>query len=243
MKNFKNNLEKEILEKIKRGEVKQKSRMFFMLKNISFWVLSVFFVLFGAVSFASILYKISGNFEIIIKTFSKDFDSLGAIVYAIPFFWFLLLFLFLYFAIENYKKTKLFYRVNMYIVILSAIILSFVLGLLMFHAGLAQKTEDFSEKYIPFYDRYLKIQTLKKDIFIKKLKKIGVTKEILEKNPELKEKVSDKFDKNVLGKTYLYKKPDSCLRENFKCDSDEIFFSDKKGCGCREVYFDLKNKN
>jgi cell shape-determining protein MreC len=146
----------------------------------------------------------------------------------------------LFFAIANYKKTKLFYRINLYIVILSAIVLSFLLGILMFHLGLAQKTEEFSEKYIPFYDRYLKIQNIKKEIFIKKLKKIGVTNDILEKNPNLKEKVSEKFDKNVLGKIYLYKKPGKCLKENFVCKSDEIFFSDKKGCGCREVYFDLK---
>jgi hypothetical protein len=110
----------------------------------------------------------------------------------------------------------------------------------MFQFGLAQKTEEFSEKYIPFYNKYLKIQDLKKNIFIKKLKEIGVTKNILEKNHELKNKISDKFDKNVLGKIYLYRQPNICLKISFKCESDEIFFEDKKGCGCREIYSDLK---
>lgn len=240
MENYKNNLEKIILEKIKRGEVKPKPRIFFVLKNILFWIMSALFVFFGSISFASILYKISGDYFIIKKIISDDIIFSENILFILPFFWILLLFVFIFLAIKNYKKTRLYYRINIYLVVSVATTVSFVTGLLMFNFGLAQKTEEFSEKYIPFYNKYLKIQEVKKNIFIKKLKEIGVTKEMLENNPELKQKVEDKFDKNVLGKIYLYKKPDICLKESFKCESDEIFFSNKKGCGCREVHFNFE---
>jgi hypothetical protein len=36
MTNYKNDLQKRILDKIKKGNIKQKSRIFFALKNISF---------------------------------------------------------------------------------------------------------------------------------------------------------------------------------------------------------------
>ena len=235
-----NDLQQIILEKIKKGEVKQKSRLFFIIQNILFWSFFVFFIIFGSISFASILYHISGNFKIIQNIFTKNFFFSEALLYNIPFFWLALLILFLYIAVSNYKKTKLFYRVHIYIIIFGSIIISFVLGSFMFHFGVAQKTEEFSEKYIPFYNKYVKIQKIKKSIFIQKLRKLGITQRILEDNPELKKKISNKFDKNVLGKIYLYKKPQVCFNNNFKCKSNELFFKDEKGCGCREVYFNLK---
>jgi hypothetical protein len=118
-----------------------------------------------------------------------------------------------------------------------------VLGVGFFYSGFAQKTDEISSKYLPFYNKYQKIQEVKKKIFLSRLKEIGVTKEILEQSPELKKQIEEKFDKNVLGKIYLYKKPQQCLRDNFKCQSDEIFFEDKKGCGCREIYSDLNFDN
>lgn len=76
----------------------------------------------------------------------------------------------------------------MLVVILSAVSVSFVLGSLFFYLGLAQKTEEISVKYLPFYDKYLKVQDLRKKVFVKKMKELGITKEILENNPELRKK-------------------------------------------------------
>lgn len=128
----------------------------------------------------------------------------------------------------------------MSLVILSALSISFVLGSLFFYLGLAQKTEEISSRYLPFYDRYVQVQDLRKKAFVRKMNDLGITKEILADNPELRKKVEEKFDKNVLGKIYLYRTPDQCLYETFKCEVDEIFFEDQKGCGCREIYTDIK---
>jgi hypothetical protein len=118
----------------------------------------------------------------------------------------------------------------MNLVIISALSFSFALGSVFFYLGLAQKTEEISSRYLPFYDRYMKVQELRKKAFVRKMNNLGITKEILADNPELREKIENKFDKNVLGKMYLYRAPEQCLAETFKCDSDEIFFEDVTDC-------------
>ena len=71
---------------------------------------------------------------------------------------------------------------------------------------------------------------------------MGITKEILDNNPELKAKVLKKFEENVLGKIYIYRKPRKCFRDSFRCQKNEIFFQDIYGCGCREIYGLKQNK-
>jgi|GEM_PF-4963200 len=115
-----------------------------------------------------------------------------------------------------------------------------VLGILMFYLGFSQKTEEFSQKYIPFYDRYEKITSIKKEIFTRKIKDLGITKEVLDQNPELRKEIEEKFNRNVLGKIYIYEKPNECLVETFNCQNDQLFFRDENGCGCREIYMNVK---
>ena len=98
-------------------------------------------------------------------------------------------------------------------VVLSALSISFVLGSVFFYLGFAQKTEEISVKYLPFYNKYLKVQDLRKKAFVRKMNDLGITKEILADNPELRKKVEDKFDKNVLGKMYLFKNLMCVLRK------------------------------
>ena len=235
MKNNKN-LEKIILDKIKAGEVVQKPKSFFVIKNFVFWSLSALFVSLGAVSFASILHKISGDFETIKKIVFEDLSFFENILFFIPFFWTFLLGFFLYFAVKNYKKTNFFYRINMEFVVLITVNISIILGILLFNFGVAQKAENISEKYLPFYDKYTKIQKAKRDIFIRKMKELGITQEILDENPEIKNRVAEKFDQNVLGKKYFFKKPEVCEDQIFSCAEDQLFFEDQKGCGCRQVH-------
>ncbi len=232
-------LEKKILDKIKSKKIEPKSKVFFILKNIIFWFFSFLFILFGAISFASVLYKISGNFKILETLFDNKLLSSNMIFYLIPYFWIALLILFIYLSLKNYKQTNFFYRRSLSLVILAAFSTSLILGSIFFYFGLAQKTEEISVRYLPFYNKHTKIQELRKRAFVTKMQELGITKNLLLENPDFRKKVEDKFDKNVLGKIYLYRSPEECLRESFVCESDEIFFQDDKGCGCREIYFDL----
>ena len=80
------NLEKEILDKIKRDGIKPKPRLFFVFRNISFWFLSIVFIIFGAISFATILYKISGNYQVIRTILINNFNFSDALIFVIPYF-------------------------------------------------------------------------------------------------------------------------------------------------------------
>lgn len=237
-----NNLEQRILDRIKQEKIEPKSKWFFVFKNISYWLLFAFSVLLGSVSFASVLYKLTGNYEVVQDFVSDKFTLFDSLPFILPYFWIIIFSIFFVLAIYNYKKTKGFYKYQMSFIVLLLSVSVFVGGYLMYVFGVAEKTEEISQKYLPFYNKYEMIQNLRKDVFVEKLKELGVTKKILENSPELKKKIEDKFDKNVLGKTYIFRKPEVCLEENFVCLEKEIFFEDKKGCGCRDVYTDIKLK-
>ncbi len=235
-----NNLEKRILERIKNEKIEPKSKWFFVCKNVSAWVLVIFSILLGAVSFASVLYKLTGNYEVVQDFVSNKFTFFDSLPYILPYFWIIIFGIFFGLAIFNYKKTKRFYRYQTSFVVLLFSSLIVVSGYFMYLFGVPEKTEEISQKYLPFYNKYETILNIKKKIFIRRLKDIGVTKNILDNSPELKKKIEDKFDKNVLGKTYMFRSPNSCLEESFVCLDGEMFFEDQKGCGCRVIYADIK---
>ena len=81
----------------------------------------------------------------------------------------------------------------------------------------------------------MKISEIKKEIFLKKLKEIGITKEILEKHPELKIKIEEKFNEKVLGERILDKNK-NCEKEKISCYQNELPFKNEKGCGCKKIY-------
>ncbi|MCK5588757.1 MAG: hypothetical protein KAI16_00405 [Candidatus Pacebacteria bacterium] len=209
------NLEKEILNKIRTSGLKPRPKLYFIIKNISFWSLSIIFIAVGGIAFASMLYKISDSYYILQSVFDAGLSISENILYLVPYFWLSILSILLILAIINFKKTDFAYRYNINIVLLLMLGGAVFLGTLMFYLGISQKTEELSQKYIPFYDRYSKILIIKKEIFAK-------------------------FHKNVLGKIYMYKKPKECLKNNFKCEKNEIFFEDKIGCGCRNIYINIK---
>lgn len=234
------NLEKEILNKIRTSGLKPRPKLYFIIKNISFWSLSIIFIAVGGIAFASMLYKISDSYYILQSVFDAGLSISENILYLVPYFWLSILSILLILAIINFKKTDFAYRYNINIVLLLMLGGAVFLGTLMFYLGISQKTEELSQKYIPFYDRYSKILIIKKEIFAKKMINLGITKKLLEDNPEIKKEIEEKFHKNVLGKIYMYKKPKECLKNNFKCEKNEIFFEDKIGCGCRNIYVNIK---
>ena len=235
---MKSPLDQKIIQRIKEGQISPKPRSFFVLKNISFWASTIVSIVVGAVAFATILYDISGKSYIVESIFSNNALSLQALT-LIPYFWIVILSTFLYLSVRNYKKTDNFYKYNIYFIFLIIITFSISIGAFLFSAGVGQATDELSKKYIPFYDRYSKILDIKKDIFIDKMQELGITKELLDNNPELREQVDKKFRENVLGKRYVADSPEQCSRIKFACESSEIHFSDDKGCGCRDLYQEI----
>ncbi len=230
------NFEQHILNKIKKDGIKPTPRYIFVLKNISFYIFTLFLILFGGLFFSIFLYRISNNFFIFESVIKHSSIIFSQGINFIPYIWLLLLSLSLIISVKLLRKADLIYRYDVSSIILSILISMFIFGLSMFYFGIAFRAEKIIKHYIPFYENYSKIQKIKKSIFIKKLHEIGITEELLKENIQLKKKVQEKFNSEVLGKRYLYTSAEICQKDNIICGETEIFFQDNDGCGCREIY-------
>ena len=223
-----NSLEKRILEKIKKDDIKPRSKLYFVLKNslsISSFLVSI---ILGSISFSVLFYIFSNNKSLITNSYNI-YQLKNAIL-----FWLFLLVFFTFISIWNNKNLKNSYKHHPVVLVLFNILISFTLGLVLFFSGVGKQTDKISSQHLDFYQKNIKITEIKKNIFLNKLKEIGITKEILNKYPELKSKIELKFNEKVLGKTYLSEK--KCLEPDFVCYDGDIFFNDEKGCGCKKIY-------
>jgi glucan phosphoethanolaminetransferase (alkaline phosphatase superfamily) len=200
-----------------------------VLKNSFFLSAFGISIFVGALSFSILFYIFSDNSSYILERY--DFEKLK---FAIG-FWLYILITFILFAIKNYRKTNNSYKHSLSSIFITNIFLSLFFGTILFYTGLAQKADEFSTKHLNFYQKNIKITEIKKEIFLKKLKEIGITKELLKQHPELKEKIENKFNEKVLGKIY-FNNTDDCEVLKSSCKKNTVFFQDKKGCGCKKIY-------
>lgn len=224
-----NSLEKRILEKIKKDSIKPKSKISFVIKNsliLSFFIISI---ILGALSFSVLFYIFSNNQNIIFESFNV-YQLKNAII-----FWLILLTLFIIGSTWNNKLLKNSYKYESWVVILFNISFSLIVGVVLFYIGVGQKTDEISSKHLGFYQKNIKITEIKKEIFLEKLRDIGITKELLLSHPELKKKIEWKFKEKVMGKKYI-NMDNLCSLKNITCAADEIKFKDSQGCGCKKIY-------
>ena len=222
-------LEKRILEKIKKEKIKPKSKWYFIIKNSFFFSIFIISIILGSLSF-SVLFYIFSNNQSLIFDYYNVYELKNAIL-----FWLFLLIIFFGISIWNNKNLKNSYKYQPSTIILFNLSISLVLGLILFYTGIAKKTDEISAKNLDFYQKNIKITEIKKKIFLKKLKEIGITKKILEEHPELKIKIEQKFNEKVLGERILNKEQ-TCKKENISCKTNEIPFKKENGCGCKKIY-------
>jgi len=140
------NIAKKILEKIKQANLKPKPKWQFTLFDILPWFLFTLAVLIGSLATSII----------ILMTRTNDWDLYGRMgrfffLKTIPYFWIIILILFLVLAYINFNKTKGGYRYQFYIIILASVIISVVLGVLFYNLGFSENLEFRMQKQVPFY--------------------------------------------------------------------------------------------
>jgi glucan phosphoethanolaminetransferase (alkaline phosphatase superfamily) len=183
---------KEILEKIKKGKIDQRSKWYFLTKSYVFWVLSAVSTLFGSIAFATILFQIKQNNRAFL-TPEKSRHAAEGFLEALPHWWVLLFIVFVTAAYLNYKNTYRNYRrENIFIVIIS-LLLSVVLGFLIFFSGVAKKIDHQTQNSFPKYKKHLDKRKNRIENF---LEINGYSKKDL-KNPKLKNKIKKDFIKDV----------------------------------------------
>jgi len=146
------NLGKKILDTIKEKKISPKPKWSFLLKDSLLWGIGVAALLIGGLSFAVILHLVINNDW---DVYSQIHDSLlGFILLTLPYFWFVLLGLFVFAAYYNVRHTKKGYKYSVTTMIIGGIGLSIALGVFWHSAGVGATMERLFADRLPLYYDY-----------------------------------------------------------------------------------------
>lgn len=143
------NISKNVLEQIKQEHITPRPRWEFALKNSFFWLIFAFLVVLGGLAVSVIIFMLTDQDWAIYRHLNKSFVEY--LLLSIPYFWFLLVSLFVAVAWFEFKNTKTGYKHSFIKIGFINILASVVLGLLFFYSGLGLKTDRIFADHIPLY--------------------------------------------------------------------------------------------
>ncbi len=148
------NISEKTFEKIEEEKIKPKSRRYFVFKNYLFWLLVAVSVIIGAVAFNAMLFILLNHDWLVYEYLDKGL--LEFILISIPYFWFLILIIFLASAYYLFRSTKKGYRCGTCLAASLGLFIVIILGILIFWLGLkSQINEQFLRKTGGLgYDKY-----------------------------------------------------------------------------------------
>ncbi len=143
-----NNLEKKVLEKIKREKIKPKKHLFFAIKWIAIKILIASSLILSAFTFSVILkIVLQGNFayaKLLSGGYFMHFVQLAGLL------WLGLLFLFMVFVRLEVYKSKYGYRIYGYKVSIITLSISLLLGVFIYNYRLDYVAENIMGKILPY---------------------------------------------------------------------------------------------
>jgi tryptophan-rich sensory protein len=159
---------KTIIDRIKEGNIKQKPKWYFTSINILYWSFYLLCILFGAASFSVILFVIQqSDFNLISHMSHSRLEFFLALL---PFFWIVILLVFLFSAMIVFRKSNRGYKYNWTYLFVLSTTASILLGTLFFIGGGGQKLEEaFAEKlsyYEGVMDNKMKVWTKPEEGFL-----------------------------------------------------------------------------
>jgi len=138
-----------LLNKIQNKKIKQTSHFMFVFKNIIFWIMFIFSIIIGGLSFSVILFAFTQtDFDL----FSHINDSkIEFVLGLLPILWIVFCIIFLFVSIYGIKHTKTGYRYSPLKIYGSSIIVSIIVGISLFSFGGSEKIEQIFARNIPIY--------------------------------------------------------------------------------------------
>ncbi len=136
-----NNLTKSVLEKIKKEQIKQVPKYKFIMRNYASWLFVIFSIIVSAMAISIIILSFF-NMNISIAGRASG-GIIRHIMLFVPYFWFLILSLFIIFGLGNFIHTKYGYRHGYIFVVVISLILSSFFGFLIYSIGGAYKVEHY----------------------------------------------------------------------------------------------------
>lgn len=148
------NLSQKVLKKIKQEKIKPKPRWEFLLRDYAIWVLSIVFLLIGSFAFAVVIFLVKHNDWAIYEQINDSL--LKFTLLTLPYFWFVFLILFLVLAYYNFRHTKRGYRYKTFTILIGAVLVSLLLGVLLYNFGVGEAIDQAFAERVPFYSTLLR---------------------------------------------------------------------------------------
>ncbi|MFA6255392.1 MAG: hypothetical protein WC675_05195 [Patescibacteria group bacterium] len=142
-----------ILEKIKEGHIKPKPRWEFLLKNYVTWAIFAIAILIGSQATGVMIFMMNHTeWEDYIQ--QESFPQ--QILMNLPFFWLVVLIIFIAVAFYNIKHTKQGYKHSPLIIVLLSIIISLAIGTIVYATGGGERLEDIFYRRVGFYQQIMR---------------------------------------------------------------------------------------
>lgn len=148
---MKKDLGKQVLSKIKEEKMKPKPKWIFSARELLFWIIFSISLILGSASTSLIIFIIRNNdWDLYVRL---GHSLVEFVFITLPYFWLIFLLFFIIFSYYNFKKTKSGYKYNTLLIVLINILVSIILGFMLYACGLGAEMEDSLEKNIPPYGR------------------------------------------------------------------------------------------
>jgi hypothetical protein len=142
-------LSQSILEKIKTKHIMPKPRWTFLLHDYLVWAMAALSIIIGSLSVAGIIFMIRHNDWEMREHIT---DSLfGFILVTLPYFWIGLLGLFIFLSYYNFRHTRQGYRHRFSVIMVGSVIISVILGGVLYQTGVGQVVDNQLGANLPFY--------------------------------------------------------------------------------------------
>ncbi len=145
--------ENKLLAKIKDSKMSPKPRWRFLLTDSFVWFAGLIALLIGAAAISVMIYLFKFNDWEIYDQTKKSF--LEFFILTLPYFWIVFLALFVFILSYYLKHTKKGYRYSEILIIGASIILSVILGTVLYATGCGEKLDNIIGSRTPYYDQVI----------------------------------------------------------------------------------------
>jgi len=148
-----NGIAKKTLNTIKERNIRPRPAWMYTARNGGFWLVFVLLIAATAAAIATTIFLLSNYDWDAYQNLHRSY--LVHFFYAIPYFWIAVIAVLVALAYLDFRKTKTGYRYNMAVVAGGSVLLSLVLGVMMFYEGLDSQVDNFFDAGVPFYRRVI----------------------------------------------------------------------------------------
>ncbi|MGD9158006.1 MAG: hypothetical protein PVG39_06340 [Desulfobacteraceae bacterium] len=144
-----NDISKDTLGKIKEQGIVPRTKGYFLLKQSTVWGLFLLSVILGSIAASAAIFQINNTEWELFRHYRHSI--LEFILLFIPCFWVLFLAGFSVVAYYYFRRTQSGYRYRTVTVVALSVLLSVIVGAVLYAAGFSERLESVFEEKLPFY--------------------------------------------------------------------------------------------